>query len=168
MRKWSSLKNSPRASIEFASEIDRASLASVTLEGSCHDFSRVEWRSIGRKSKAVEPSKERVSRPNRRPEEKETGHLSSLLHQWFSPANLSKLLFTSGNHVIAGYQPGLHPRNNVSSAHAYRVKYSLFQEEEVLANSSPKDFFVEKNRSRCDIQWQTSLFGKARSGCSGR
>jgi hypothetical protein len=38
-------------------EIDRAFLASVTLEGSCHDFFRTEWRSIGRKSKATEPSK---------------------------------------------------------------------------------------------------------------
>lgn len=65
--------------------------------------------------------------------------------------------------VIAGYQLGLHPRNNASSVHAYRVKHSLFQREELLADSSSKDFFVEKNRSQCDIQWQTSLFGKARS-----
>lgn len=30
------------------------------LDGSCHDFFRTEWRSIGRKSKATEPSKESI------------------------------------------------------------------------------------------------------------
>lgn len=137
MRKWSSLKNSPRASIEFANEIDRVSLASVTLEGSCATtFPGVDWRSIDRKSKAAEPSKGRVSRGRTDdPKKKKPVTYRAFFTNGFHPQTSRNSFSRPESRVIAGYQPGLHPRNNASSAHAYGVKHSLFQEEEILADS---------------------------------
>jgi len=132
------LKNSPRTNIEFANEIDRASLASVTLEGFFHDFSRVDWRSIDRKSKAAELSKREVSRPNRQSEEKETGHLSSLLHQWFSPANLLKLLFTSG-------KPRYHRISTRTAASSKRFIRSCVPSEAVAFPEEYLQILVQRN-----------------------
>jgi len=156
------LKNSPRTSIEFASEIDRASLASVTLEGFCHDFSRIEEVSTGNLRSLP---KEEYRGQTDDPKKKKPVTYRAFFTNGFHPQTSRNSFSRPENRVIAGYQPGLHSRNIASFAHAYRVKHSHFQEEEVLADSNPKDFFVEKKLSGCDIQWQTSLslFGKARN-----
>lgn len=117
------------------------------LEGFCHDFSRIERRSIGRKSEATELFKGSIEAKLTTRREKETGHLSSFPSEWFSSVNHRNFFSRLESCVIAGYQIRLHPRNNISVA---CVQQNETLAKEILVDASLKNFFYWE-RFRCKI-----------------
>lgn len=90
------LKNSPRASIKFVNKIDRASLASVMLEGFLPRlFQGIEWRSIGRKSEAAEPFKGSIGAKLTTRRKRNRSLIEPSLRMVFTRKSHPKLLFTT-------------------------------------------------------------------------